>query len=250
MSNTYVIHPIVVGSKVFDKGMMTYQHGYGTPYVIPIYAWYLEGGDKRILVDTGEMQPIRSKDREESLGGRIETIEEGLGRFDLTPADIDIVIHTHLHNDHCENDYKFENAAIYVHEKELARIHDPHPLDFRYLEDYILDVEENGQIRVVSEDMEIAPGVRVVHTPAHTEGGLTVLVDTAKGTAAITGFCVIMDNLFPPKEVTAMEMEVIPPGTCTNPYEAYDIMKRVKEMADIILPLHDPRFASGAPIPE
>ncbi len=41
-----------MGTKVFDKGMMTYQHDYGKPYTIPIYSWYLEGGDKKILVDT------------------------------------------------------------------------------------------------------------------------------------------------------------------------------------------------------
>jgi len=50
---------------------------------------------------------------------------------------------------HCENDYKCANAAIYTHRKEIERIHNPHPLDFRYLEDYIEDVEENGQIRII-----------------------------------------------------------------------------------------------------
>ena len=133
---TYKIHPIVVGTKIFDKTMMTYQHGYGNTYVIPIYAWYLEGGDQKILVDTGEMSPIQSEDREKSIGGKIYTFEKGLERWGLTPEDIDIVIHTHLHNDHCENDYKCGNATIYAHQKELDRIHNPHPLDFRYLEDY------------------------------------------------------------------------------------------------------------------
>lgn len=239
----YRIHPIVVGTKVFDKGMMTYQHDYGKPYTIPIYSWYLEGGDKKILVDTGEMSPIRSDDREAAIGGKIYTFEDGLSKWGLAPADIDVVIHTHLHNDHCENDYKCENAVFYVHEKELERIHDPHPLDFRYLEDYIEDVEENGQIDTVNEDGEILPGIRVMHTPAHTEGGLTVLVDTADGTAAITGFCVIAENFEPPKEIRAMEMEVIPPGTSVNPKEAYDIMLKVREAADIVIPLHEPRFA-------
>ena len=37
-----------------------------------------------------------------------------------------------------------------------------------------------------------------------------VLVATAGGTAAITGFCVINDNFFPPKQIRAMEMDVIP----------------------------------------
>jgi len=45
----YKIHPIVVGTKVFDKGMITYQHDYGKEYVIPIYCWLIEGSDKVIL---------------------------------------------------------------------------------------------------------------------------------------------------------------------------------------------------------
>ena len=245
----YKIHPIVMGSKIFDKTMMTYQHGYGQTYTIPIYCWYLEGGDKSILVDTGEMSPIQSADREASLGGHIYTFEEGLSRWNLTPEGIDIIIHTHLHNDHCENDYKCPNAAIYVHAKELESIHNPHPLDFRYLEDYIEDVEESGQLRVITEDTAIVPGIRVVHTPAHTKGGQTVLVDTDEGTAAITGFCVIDENFNPPVEIRAMEMEVIPPGTHLNVQESYDIVLKVREMADILLPLHEPRFAAVDTIP-
>ena len=241
---TYKIHPIVMGTKIFDKGMMTYQHGYGEEYVIPIYCWYLEGGNRKILVDTGEMRPIQSKDREARIGGRIHTFEEGLGLWNLSPEDVDIVIHTHLHNDHCENDYQCKNATFFVHEEELNSIHNPHPLDFRYMEDYIEEVEENGQIQTLSNDGEILPGIQVVHTPAHTRGGLTVFVSTAKGRAAITGFWVIMENFYPPKEIMAMEMEVIPPGTVVNPYEAYDIMKKVKGEADILIPLHEPKFAS------
>lgn len=245
----YKIHPIVVGTKVFDKSMMTYQYGMGQTYTIPIYCWYLEGGDRKVLVDTGEMKPIQSEDREKNIGGKIYTFEEGLARWGLRPEEIDVVIHTHLHNDHCENDYKCTKAVFYVHEKELARIHAPHPLDYRYLEDFILEVEENGQIKALAGDSEILPGIRVIHTPAHTEGGMTVLVDTEAGKAAITGFCVIQENFDPPAAVRGMEMEVIPPGTHVNVYEAYDLLIQVKDMADILLPLHEPRFASMATIP-
>jgi len=249
MSTHYQIHPIVLGTKVFDKGMMTYQHDYGKQYVIPIYAWYLEGGDKTVLVDTGEMSPIRSPDREVAIGGRIYTFEEGLARWGLTPDDIDVVIHTHLHNDHCENDYKCRNALIYTHPRELDHLHAPHPLDFRYLADYIEDVEEAGQLRMIETDGEVLPGIRVMHTPVHTEGGLSVIVDTDAGCAVITGFCVIEKNLSPPKEIRAMEMYVINPGTPVNVYEAYDIMRKVKDMADILIPLHEPRFAAVDTIP-
>jgi len=244
MSQTYTIHPIAMGSKVFDKSMMTYQYGQGEQYTIPIFTWVIKGGDKNILVDTGEMSPIQSRDREKAIGGKIYTFEQGLAKQGLAPTDIDIVIHTHLHTDHCENDYKCENALFYVHEKELESIHDPHPLDYRYLEDYIEDIEENHQIRVVTKDMEICKGIRVKHTPVHTRGGLTVFIDTAKGKAAITGFCIIDENYNPPMEIKGMEMDLIPPGTHVDVYSAYDIMKQVKEEADIIIPLHEPRFAA------
>ena len=59
----------------------------------------------------------------------------------------------------------------------------------------------------------------------------------------------IQENFYPPKQVTAMEMEVIPPGTHVNPYEAYDILVRVKAMAQILLPLHEPKFAAVETIP-
>ena len=245
----YKIHPIVMGTKAFDKGMMTYQHDYGKPYTIPIYAWYLEGGDKKVLVDTGEMGPLLSKERETAIGGKIYRFEEGLARWGLKPEDIDVVIHTHLHNDHCENDDKCVNAVFYVHEKELERIHNAHPLDFRYNEDFITDVEKRGQIRTITGDAEI------LHIK---EGELATLIsqtsqgfqiDTDKGKAAITGFCIIMENLDPPMKIKAMEMEVIPPGTHVNVYEAYDIVLKVRDMADILIPLHEPKFASVDTIP-
>ena len=170
MTGSLTIHPIVLGTKVFDKSMMTYQHGQGQTYTIPIYAWLIKGADQTILVDTGEMHPIQSEDREAAINGKIYTFEDGLARHGLTPGDIDIVIHTHLHTDHCENDYKCENARFYVHEKELEAVHNPHPLDYRYLEDYIEDVEDNGQIQGLTGDTDIVPGIRMVHTPAHTRG--------------------------------------------------------------------------------
>ena len=40
-------------------------------------------------------------------------------------------------------------------------------------------------------------------------------------------------------------MDVIPPGTHVNVYEAYDIMLKIRDRADILLPLHEPKFASN-----
>lgn len=241
----YTIYPIVVGTKIFDKGIMTYQHDYGTPYTIPIFSWYLAGGEKNILVDTGELYPVICKDREKAIGGKIYTFEKGLARHGLKPKDIDVVIHTHLHAAHCENDYKCCNAKFYIHEKELETINAAHPLDYRYVEEFISEIRDAGQIRTVTADQEeLFPGITVMHTPAHTPGGMTVFIETERGKTAITGFCVIRENFSPPLRVRAMEMEVIPPGTSTNAYTAYNLMLKVRELADYIIPLHEPEFAA------
>ncbi len=44
-------------------------------------------------------------------------------------------------------------------------------------------------------------------------------------------------------------MEVIPPGTNIDPYLAYDQMVKFKNMVDILIPLHEPRFSSLETIP-
>lgn len=245
----YKIHPIVTGAKIFDKGMMTYQHDYGKPFVIPIFSWYIEGGDKNILIDTGEFAPRSSTEIEKAIG-KVYTFEEGLAKYGLKPEDIDIVLHTHLHNDHCENDSKCVNAVFYVHEKELQQIHNPHPLDFRYNEDFITDIESNGQIIPLKEDTEVLSGIKMIYTPAHTPGGMSILIDTEKGKALITGFCIIEENLNPPPKILGMGMEVIPPGTVVNSYEAYDILLKVKEIAEIVIPLHEPKYAFVETIPQ
>ncbi len=243
--STWKIHPIVIGTKVFDKGMMTYQHDYGTTYTIPIYSWYLEGPGPKILVDTGEMHPIQSEDRQRAIGGKIHTFEQGLEKWGLKPEDIDIVLHTHLHNDHCENDYRCTNAVFYVHDNELEHITNPHPLDFRYLEDFIFEIRDAGQIKNTNDRrLEIVPGIEMVFTPAHTPGGMSIVIQTEQGKAIITGFCCLKENFYPPASITAMEMEVIPPGTHVNVYEAYDIMLKIRDEADILIPLHEPEFAS------
>lgn len=248
MTMKYKIHPIVVGAKIFDKGMMTYQHDYGKPFVIPIFSWYVEGSDKKILIDTGEFKPRTSSEIEKALG-KVYTFEEGLAKYGLRPEDIDVVIHTHLHNDHCENDSKCTNAVFYVHEKELEQIHNPHPLDFRYNEDFISEIEGNGQIVVIKEDTEVLPGIKMIHTPAHTLGGMSVLIESEIGSILITGFCVIEENLNPPPKILGMGMEVIPPGTLLNSYEAYDIVLKTKEMAKHVIPLHEPKYAFVDSIP-
>jgi glyoxylase-like metal-dependent hydrolase (beta-lactamase superfamily II) len=107
----YTIHPLVVGINETDQGVMTYLRDYGKRIYLPIYVFYLSGGDKHILIDTGLEQFMIPEGAEKTCGFEILEFEDALATLDLKPEDIDMIIHTHLHNDHCENDKNFPSAG-------------------------------------------------------------------------------------------------------------------------------------------
>lgn len=236
---TYRIHPLVVGMNETDQGIMTYLKGYGKRIWIPIYVFYLEGGPENILVDTGLEQFLVPPAVAEQYGLKVLDFEAALAVYHLTPKDIDIIIHTHLHNDHCENDYKCTNARVYVQRAEYEFFRNPHPVDHRYFPDLLDDVE----VVLVEGDQEIVPGISVMLTPGHTPGGQSVVVHTTRGRAVITGFC-CNDQNFPNRG------PLVPPGVHLNLIEAYESLKRVKDTADLLLPLHDLSVGRRHTIPE
>jgi glyoxylase-like metal-dependent hydrolase (beta-lactamase superfamily II) len=224
----YTIYPLIVGANETDQGVMTYLKGYGTRIWIPIYVFYVAGGEKKILVDTGLDQFVVPPEVGEQNGVEILEFEDALAKVDLEPEDVDIIIHTHLHNDHCENDYKCTNAKAYVQAGELEFFKAPHPLDHRYYPDLLDDVE----VVTVDGEAEIVDGIRVVPSPGHTPGAQSVLIETSQGKVAIAGFCCNQDN-FPEKG------PAVTPGVHTDALAAYESIQRFRGMADILLPLHD-----------
>jgi len=236
--NRYTIYPLVVGINETDQGIMTYQKGYGKRIWLPIYVFYIKGGPQPILVDTGMEEFMIPSQAAEQTSLNIMTFEEALASVHLTPEDVGIVIQTHLHNDHCENTHKCTNAKVYVQQKELDFFNDPHPLDHRYYPDLLDDVD----VVTLKGDQEILSGIRVLFTPGHTPGGQSVVVDTKKGTAIITGFCCNADNF--PRIGPA-----VTPGVHINAIEAYESAQRIKEMADILIPIHDVDVGRKGKIP-
>ena len=174
---TYTIYPVVVGINETDQGVMTYLRDYGKRIYLPIYVFYIKGGDKNILVDTGLEQFVVPEGVEEQLGFQVLEFEDALATLNLKPEDIDIIIHTHLHNDHCENDFKCTKAQVYVQKTEFDFLQDPHPLDHRYYPDVLDDVK----VVEVEGDTTIVDGIDVIFTPGHTLGGQSVAVNTSEG---------------------------------------------------------------------
>lgn len=235
----YTIIPLAVGANETDQGIMTYLKGYGQRIWIPIYVFVIKGADENILVDTGLEEFMVPGDFEERFGFKVMEFEEALASVGLEPGDVDVIVHTHLHNDHCENDYLCQNARVYVQKKELEFMRHPHPIDHRYFPDVLDGVKEVVELE---GDAEITDGLRVLLTPGHTPGGQSVVVNTEEGKAVITGFC-CNDKNFPDKG------PVVCPGVHTDAMAAYDSINRVKGLADIIIPVHDLSVGRRASIP-
>ncbi len=94
----------------------------------------------------------------------------------------------------------------------------------------------------VDGDANIFDGIDLIFTPGHTVGGQSVSINTSKGNAIITGFC-CNDKNFPASG------PAIASGVHINVMDAYDSAQMVKEMADILIPLHDLSIGRAKSIP-
>ena len=229
--------------------LMTYLLGFLPPHNMGFYVWYIEGPEKKIIVDAGGtleglalwLQFVATG----ASGTPIQSIEQGLSDAGLKPEDIDTVILTHLHADHVELAGQFANAKFVVQKSELDFALNPHPATAAFFNKELF----NGlDFQIVDGDEEIIDGVRVLLTPGHTAGGQSVAVETNSGTAVITGFCCVRQNFEPPEMLKEM-MPILTPGIHQNALQLFDSMLKVKETADTIVPLHESEFLEVERIP-
>jgi glyoxylase-like metal-dependent hydrolase (beta-lactamase superfamily II) len=134
-------------------------------------------GGKWILVETGAGDKLDPKLADiYHLHGAPRLLEQlaGLG---LQPGDIDLVIDTHLHFDHCGWNTRlvdgkavptFPHARYVVQKGELEHAYHPNERDrASYFNDNYAPVEKAGQFWLLEGDREVAPGVECLRVPGH-----------------------------------------------------------------------------------
>lgn len=130
-------------------------------------------GTKTTLVDTGHV-------------GRRSILTERLKALGYGVNDIDQVVLTHAHWDHSLNIDVFPNAEILLHSNEREYVRNPKAEDYATPR-YVSAMLESSKLREVHEGEEIDDGVRVLSTPGHSKGSLSLLVEQADGAAAVCG---------------------------------------------------------------
>ncbi len=237
----YKITPLKLGSMLgVEKSRFTYFVGFGEKIEVPCFVWVIQGDDgPPVIVDTGLADPVWSKKHHfEIKQGDGDKLEARLASIGIKPEDIEEVIITHLHWDHCYNGELFPNAKFYIQQKELYYALNPLPLHTRFYEVKLGEGQPPwfkffNQMEIRDGDYSLASGIEVLLLPGHTPGLQGVNVATAKGRYLIGS------DTFPLFENWE---EGIPTGIHTNLEDWYASYNRVRQAADFVLPGHDLRI--------
>ena len=156
----------------------------------------IEHPDALVLVDTG----IGDKETEKfmaiygvenaPLGAAGPTqLESALAEAEFAPADVDVVINTHLHFDHAGGNtlrgedgapaLAFPNARYVVRRGEWEWAHHRNERTAASYFSHNFDpLETAGRLDLVDDDCEVLPGIALRRTPGHTPHHQGVLVES------------------------------------------------------------------------
>jgi len=140
-------------------------------------------GDKLVLFDTG-VGPG------EAFGKSTGRLIANLSAAGVAPADIDAVVITHAHPDHCWGlgagaAFHFPNAQIYLSQADLDFWTDEAKSSLPFIGDFIAPTRAvllplRDRMVFVKDGQEILPGIQAMATPGHTVGHTSYVI-TSQG---------------------------------------------------------------------
>jgi len=183
----------------------------------PVHGFVVTHDGGAVLVDTG-------------VGGKQSwlddwrvvnrSVADALGELDMSPADIGLVINTHLHFDHCGQNSVFSHAPVYVQRAELDRAE----RESRELYDWFGFM--NARWELLDGDAEVLPGLQVIATPGHTSGHQCVLVRGSGDAADL----LIGDAAYTPRVYSDPDSGRLPAGQASDLPAWKDSLRRIRSL--------------------
>lgn len=181
---------------------------------LPVSCALLRHPQGNILFDTG-CHPSIAEDPEQRWGAltkfmtpimtRDDNVISGLSAVGLGPDDIDVVVCSHLHTDHCGCNAFFGKATVMVHALELERARAPDAEKAGYVS---ADWDHPMPMTTIVSQTDVMGDGRIVliPLPGHTPGmiGALVELDRSGGFLLASDALSIRENL---------DREIIPRNT-------------------------------------
>lgn len=157
---------------------------------LPIPCFLIEHPERGpIMIDTGFAPGARNLGR---AGNAIWSVEhlrpagDQLHERGIDPADVSLVVMTHLHFDHASGIGQFPNAEFVVERREKAAIGGG--LLKGYVGAHVEQTSRWREVDVAGEHDVLGDGtLRLLFTPGHTDGHCSVVVQTAGGPLLLAG---------------------------------------------------------------
>jgi glyoxylase-like metal-dependent hydrolase (beta-lactamase superfamily II) len=146
----------------------------------------IRGGQQTVLIETGIGNKLN--DKLKKIYSNEEKLLKSFDETGVSPEDIDIVINTHLHFDHCGwntvyRDGKpvptFSKAHYYVQEGEWRHGQLQTERDrISYISDNYNPLIQSGRMTLLKGDRQIIPGISVKVYPGHTQFMQAVIIES------------------------------------------------------------------------
>jgi glyoxylase-like metal-dependent hydrolase (beta-lactamase superfamily II) len=156
----------------------------------------VRAGDRTTLIETGIGAKLDERGRR-NYPGDYGHLLPALARAGVQPEDVDAVVNTHLHFDHCGWNTvslhgrvlpTFPRARYYVQRGEYeVALHPNERTRGTYFGENFVPLEESGQLELVEGEYQITPEVRFLPAPGHTHDHACVAIASAGEFAIYSG---------------------------------------------------------------
>jgi 4-pyridoxolactonase len=170
------------GTLVIDQSHITWNIGCGTPVRFPVYSALIEHPDGLMMFDSGydldlvnQMLPFELPEQTPE-----QTVPAQLEKCGVAPGDIGVLLNSHLHFDHCGGNKHLTSATTYLHRDELRQARTPEPFERLGYADKGFD-HPGAKFELLEGDLQFADGIHLFHTPGHTVGHYSLLVERQDG---------------------------------------------------------------------
>src|SRR3712207_1533315 len=213
----------------------------GDRWRLHVHAPLLRVGGPLLLADTGVGPATAPAFAWSETPGALDAELDAAG---ASPDDVDVVVSTHVHDDHVGWNVdpatarpRFENARYVVHRADRDLLADAQDEENRAIHAATLEpLERLGALDSVEDPVELIDGVLVRHAPGHTPGHQIVWIDSAGERALVSG------------DIANHPVMLLQPGvngeTDADPDLAWrtrrEVLERVEREDRLVVPSHFP----------